>query len=180
MRPPFLTNSKYMVYPLYCDCNFKTAPTLLETNDLQFVWDKFVWLTGFPPPLSPLPLSPSASFLISSSMKRRSRVFDDACVLPRLIHEVKAATSALPAPTNDSEDPVFDAPTRASPEATRALFQAFTFLRDSCAGCPANNEALRETELASTASKLQSLTPVALQSLSHPNSKYFPPKTCEF
>ncbi|CAM9884421.1 unnamed protein product, partial [Laminaria digitata] len=105
----------------------------------------------------------------------RNRVFDDPCFLPRLVDAVKAATGNNNNDNSnsggsggsthqhfrdldinggdDADDPVFDAPLRASPEATRGLFQAFTFLRDSCAGCPTNNEALRETGLADAALK---------------------------
>ena len=50
-------------------------------------------------------------------------------------------------------DPAFDAPPpQAPPDAANTLLRVFLVLRNSCAGCPANNEALRHTGLAEAAS----------------------------
>ena len=51
------------------------------------------------------------------------------------------------------EEPAFDAPPpQASPDVANTLCRVFTVLRNSCAGCPANNKALSHTGLAEAVS----------------------------
>ncbi len=55
------------------------------------------------------------------------------------------------------QDPAFDAPPpQVSPDAASTLRRIFTVLRNSCAGCPANNRALSHTGLAEAVNLLTS------------------------
>lgn len=113
-----------------------------------------------PPPSFEIRINISTTIIKPS----RSRTFDDPSFLLRAVNTVEkyataaASDTSTPASTSingtdQDQDPAFDAPTpQASPEAARALGRLFTVLRNSCAGCPANNKALRHTGLAEAAS----------------------------
>lgn len=104
-------------------------------------------------------------FVCCLRWKHRHLVFDDPSVLKRLECMVDAAAGATPPspavstkaePRNEADrtsffDPDFESPrVQCSPEAATALLQAFSVLRNSCAGCRHNQDALRQTSLADT------------------------------